>query len=217
MAEKESMVMTAFQTACLAIIVLIAKFIGDLIYHAINSGFAEPWLFSFLILVSGLNFFELTNNLVSIKKYFKCYYNGWLFLIDVITLGCFFWQIYILSKLGETCGNEPDSGFKMVQVAIWFYCGIFFLYILWNAMILWISGKNGKAALEPANKEKIQFSAIMRVFQLFISLVMILCGIQNISMGWLNFCVGLSILYVGYHNVKMDVFNNLINTKEKDK
>lgn len=132
---KDSLVITAFQTACLAIIVLLAKFVGDLLYDAIMAK-SITGLLIILILVSILNFFEIANNWVSIKTYFP-QYDARLFSMDVLTLGVFFWQTYLLTKLNDTqelIGIALRS--KMLLVIIASYGIIFFLYALWNFIIL---------------------------------------------------------------------------------
>ena len=181
MSNKDSLVMTAFQTACLAIIVLIAKFTGDLIYNVISEGYSTQRLFEFLMLISLLDFFELTNNWTSIKKY-SDKYNGLLFFVDVMTLGCFFWQIYVLSKLNV----DPICEHKMKLVIITSYGIVFVLYVAWNIIVLLVNGKKGRNNLEERDKNNIIVYTFVRIFQVVISLRIILVGVENVSMRSLN-------------------------------
>lgn len=207
--DKDSIVMTAFQTACLAIIVLVAKFIGDLIYVGVVDGIFSTQQFMFfmlLILVSILNFFELINNWATIKKYFK-HYNGWLFLVDVVTLGVFFWQVYILSKTQDTLKNSFFSALirqKIVRVIVVSYGIIFILYVLWNIIILLKS----KSKLKKTDKEVFKHSAIVRSIQACLLLLSILFDIQNIVIYFFG-----ALFYIGYvifHNKTLEIFDTII-------
>ena len=208
---KDSLVVTAFQTACLAIIVLIAKFIGDLLYRVdlLEPTSIQP-LFWLLISISVLDFIELTNIWTSIKKYFK-QYNGWLFMIDVVTLGCFFWQVYCLSKLlddypdfKELTGNELEQRVK--GIIIIFYICIFSLYSLWNLFLKY----NDK--LKKDDRKNIKTFLIVRLGQMIISIIALLF-MEKLLIWVLIIGVLLCIVCVAINNKQLDIFKTLINSQ----
>lgn len=209
--NKDPLVITAFQTACLAIMVLLAKFVGDLLCDAIVTE-SFPEQLRFLILVSMLNFLEIINNWASIKKYFNLY-NTPLFLIDVLTLGVFFWQIYILSKLEIESKSEffgPRS--EMLLVIMISYVLIFFLYVLWNAILLAQKGchspedraENIKTIIRPAG---------IRIFQMAVALELVLFGVDCVSFLVLDIFILLSCAYTLVRNYELNVFSTIISSK----
>lgn len=211
---KDSLVVTAFQTACLAIIALIAKFIGDLLYNVylLEQTSIQP-LFWLLISVSVLDFIELTNNLTSIKKYFK-QYNGWLFMIDVATLGCFFWQVYILSKLiddfpnrTKLTGNELEQ--RVEGIIILSYGCIFFLYVLWNFFL------KDKDKLEENDKKSIRHYSKVRLCQMIVSFL-ILVFVGKIPIWILIAYVVACIVCVFMHNRKLNIFDTIIASENQN-
>lgn len=208
---KDSLVVTAFQTACLAIIVLLAKFVGDFLYNAIISKSFTGQL-PFLILVSTLSFLEIINNWASIKKYFGLY-NTPLFLIDVLTLGAFFWQVYILSKLeSELKSAQIDPQNEMILVVMVSYGIIFILYILWNAFFLAEKGCHS-AEERDENIKKIILPAGIRLLQTCWSLGFVLFGVDRVPMLAFDAFVFLSCLYVLRRNWKLDIFSTIIASK----
>lgn len=212
MEHKDSVVMTAFQTACLAIIVLIAKFIGDLLYDSISEESFSMQLRMFLISVSILNFFEIINNWASIKKYFELYRTP-LFLIDVMTLGVFFWQVYILSKFGSTLQGElkivnDELEHKMMLVTMTSYGTIFLLYICWNICILY--------KIKDQEKEKIIQSAFVHGIQACLIFKVVLPAIEYVPTFFSEICVLTFILYVLIHNQGLDIFETIIKATPKN-
>ncbi len=222
MPNKDSMVVAAFQTACLAIIVLNAKFVGDLFYKMSSEGCPSLRLSVFFILVSCLNFLEIVNNWASIKKYFSRY-NSWLFLTDVITLGCFFWQIYVLSRWEEVLQNGSESARialeqveqKMILVAIVFYAVIFLLYVLWNCIILYTDSKRSDK-LETYETKNIKKWGLKRGIQVGISIALIWYGVEKIPMCVLILGLLICIIFVSIHNHKLNIFDTIIKSKQQD-
>lgn len=216
------MVVAAFQTACLAIIVLIAKFVGDLLYSYISDKSYSWRLLVFLILVSMLNFFEITNSWASIKKYFRLY-DTLLFLIDVITLGVFFWQMHVLSKFEDSLQSklkivDDELEYKMVLVSMVAYEIIFILYILWNQRILDTSSKKDSCKLTEKETKSINSSVSMRWNQLvLLSSVSVLYAYRCISMFLFDIEMIVFILCVLHHNKNLDVFETIIKSTGKIK
>lgn len=225
MKDEKSMVVTAFQAACFGIIFLIAKFVGDWICYAITKNVPIQWLILF-ILVSALDFFELTNNWVSIKKYFD-QYNGLLFTIDVITLGCFFWQIYVLSNFGEKMFglDEAVTGEVWIEFkrqAVWIivvsYALIFALYAFWNYFILHPSKDSKQSSLVKAHTSRFEASLRGRRIQVISAIILMVFlvrfGANNIFIIHLIVACGLlCIRYVVKHNHDFGNFKNLIESK----
>lgn len=214
---KDSLVLTAFQTACFAIIVLNAKLIGDLFYNVslLEKSSIQPPHIVLLILTSVLNFFELTNNWTSVKKYFK-QYDGGLFLIDVATLGCFFWQVYVLSKWIDTLQTDIEfTENELEQRVNWIiiisYGLIFILYALWNYIIL-----RNKNQLEENDRKDIRHSLIMRGIQACISLAILLFFMKRISIWWFYICIVACIICVVKHNRNLNIFETIIASKKQD-
>lgn len=155
-ADKDSMVLTAFQTACLAIIVLNAKLIGDLLYDVFSgkSLTLQPCLL--LILVSALNFCELANDWASVKKHFG-QYGGVLFSIDVLTLGGFFWQVYFCSKWYNDLQIEhKHAGTELEPNVMWVvivsYVFVYTLYAIWSAIVLFKYSEKDGCELDAVDK-----------------------------------------------------------------
>lgn len=212
--DKDSLALTAFQTACLAIIVLLAKFVGDLLYDAIITRSVTGQLI-FLIFASALSFLEVINNWASIKKHFHSY-NTSLFLIDVLTLGVFFWQIHILSRLKSESITLPiDFQNKMLLVVMVSYGIIFILYILWN-IILFVKKECHSAKDKKENIENILYPAGVRFLQMLFSFGSVLFGIDRVPICILIFIVFLFSLYVLRRNWKLNIFLTIIIDKEQD-
>lgn len=207
---KDSLIITAFQTACLAILVLLAKFVGDLLYDAtITNSFTGQLLF--LLLVSSLNFLEIINNWATIKKHFSLY-NTPLFLIDVLTLGVFFWQIYILSKLeSDSKCTYIDPLNKMLLVVMISYWIIFVLYILWNVVFIRGKGCNLlKAEVRAQYMKEIIHPSIIRFIQVLVSFGSVLVGVDRIPILIFDVFIFAYSLYALYRNGKLDIFSTII-------
>lgn len=202
-----------------------ATFIGNLLYHTLFDEYVrrQSWqLLIFLILVVILNFLEIINNWASICKYFELFYNSILFLIDVITLSIFFWQIFILSELQKnleeiliTSSDVLER--KIILIVFFSYLIVYILYVVWNFFIL--NGKGNKDEIfrdyqKPDTKEEILKSTNMRVIQIIFIIQFILPVIDFISISfiWLIFIVWIICTIV--HNHTLDIFDKIIKSNK---
>lgn len=175
---KDPLVLRAFQTACLAIIVYLATLIGDLLYKVASVPFFPLKLFIELLFIFALDFLEIINNWASIKKYFGTYYYR-LFLADVLTLGTFFWQIYLLSKLlTEDKIKIDELQQKALLVAALSYGCIFSLYALWNHFLC----KKDEEKMEEDKKREYIYPMYVRRVLALISFVSILVGVDRVPL-----------------------------------
>lgn len=204
---KGKFVINAFQTACLAIITYLAIFVGDLLHKVITMPSFPLDLFIALIFVSAWDFPELLNNWASIKYYFKDYYSL-LFLTDVATLGTFFWQIYLFSKLINDKKFVCDGlQYKALLVIACSYGCIFFLYALWSCFLL-IKDKN--RSIKDKKKEYI-YPATVRIVLAIASFGSIVVGVDRVPL-WLFiafvlFCGGFTIC----RNQNLKIFDAIMN------
>lgn len=207
-----------FQGACLAVIVLNATFIGNLLYNLFFTKSASVFPYLFLLSISLLNIAEIMNNWTSIKKYFA-FYDMKLLLIDVITLGIFYWQIHILSTSQNQHTLEQlftDPSFTLWKVTLGF-CGIIFiLYIVWDIYILRQSRipdfSNIQSSLLQNERIDIQNSIWIRLIQCIIILLLYIYVEPiciNSASNLIPYIV-LFILYTLYHNSTLNIFNTLI-------
>lgn len=212
---RDSLVMTAFQTACFAIIVLNAKLVGDLLYSVIVDGLSERRLLVvvLLILSTALNFLEIANNWASIEKFFDLY-NDLLFMIDVLTLGTFFWQIYILSKLEEESELTED---KLIGIIVISYIIIFLLYFVWNIFIVRANRKkdDDTERLSVDEELSIERSGFGRCLQICALSVFWIISMMEKSNFMCALCIILlwCIAYVFVHNRHLDIFGAIINRR----
>lgn len=219
------LVLTAFQTACLAVIVMNATFIGNLLYHTLFDEHIKKQSWQsliFLILVVILNFLEIVNNWASISKYFESFYNSILLLIDIITLGFFFWQIYILieiqSKLKtatKISNNELER--NIILIIILSYLFIYILYVIWNFCILNEIDKKRRVSNnheEPDTRDSILNSTIMRLIQIGFTLTNILLEFNSITTDFLIFIFFVRILYTIVHNKTLHIFDTIIKSNK---
>lgn len=130
-----------FQLACLATIVLNANLAGEILFSIINNGYHMVHVVVLASVV--LNVMEIINNWASIKIFLKEYTSG-LFVLDVVTLGIFYLQIYVLTKMVEKFRMEETHGFMFV--ILWSYIILFVLYISWNIPVLLSIYKRRKVA-----------------------------------------------------------------------
>lgn len=109
--KNTSLVLTAFQTACLAVIVMNATFIGNLLYHSLFNEYArkQSWQsLVFLILVVILNFLEIINNCASISKYFESFYNSMKYFIFFFN-HCLFWPAQSMMIICRAKNSEYSA------------------------------------------------------------------------------------------------------------
>ena len=217
------LVLTAFQTACLAVIVMNATFIGNLFYHILFNEYVrkQSWQsLIFLILVVILNFLEIINNWASISKYFKSFYNSYLFLTDIVTLAIFFWQIYILIEveksskgIAETPSIEPEQ--NIIKIVVYSYLFIYISYVVWNCLIVKEIDKRRKTGDEnkdPDTRERILNSTIMRLMQISFIFTNLVLEFKSITTVFLDFIFSVWILYTILHNNTLNVFDTIIKS-----
>ncbi len=223
--NNTSLVLTAFQTACLAVIVMNATFIGNLLYHSLFNEYArkQSWQsLVFLILVVILNFLEIINNCASISKYFESFYNSILLLIDIITLAIFFWQIYILievqkSSTGITEISSIELGQNIIKIIIYSYLCIYISYVVWNYLIVKEIDKRSKTShtnKEPDTRESILNSTIMRLMQIGFICTNLVLEFKSITIVFLNFILSVWILCTVLHNKTLNIFEEIIKSKK---
>ncbi len=216
---KEPFVLIVFQTACLATIFLNATFIGDMLYDIWSSG-SFSYDHFFLILTIALNVMEIMNNWVSIKKFFNDYTTS-TFVIDVFTLGVFYWQIHVLSQaLHDGILIQPDltQVFPFWKFILVSWSIIFICYIVWNINILLHLSKKqyscedadiieGTQSKDVASKRDLKNSTAMRIIQSVVVLLLVVFvdSVQYSTPYTLAF-----IFYTLYHNKELNIFDILI-------
>lgn len=205
---KDPLILNAFQTACLAIIVYLAIFVGDLLYKFVVEESISRGLFFVLAIVSLFNFLEIVNNWVSMQEYFDVYRTK-LFFADVLILGTFFWQIYLLSKLI----NDKEMicttlHHKALLIVVFSYGCIFILYFLWNCGILkWKSFQSSQD-----KKRKIISPMHIRSFQAFFAFGIILFGIDRVPLFILFILIGASCWYTFFRNKELNTYKWLMRS-----
>ncbi len=216
---SDSIEIIAFQAACLAIIVLNASCIGDFFYKAVWKS-DIPWDTTFCIITAVcLNIFELMNTWATIKIYLRQYAAA-LFLLDILTLGIFFWQIHLAAMLTDDSIQTAVKHMPFVFLAA--YCSIFFLYSIWNLVIICNKGRHEQNPDgEQSGDEKRRSvkerhnlceSACFRFIQAlgaFVVMVLFKYSNENYIYIFMGYNV-LSIVYVLWHNSQMEVFDMII-------
>lgn len=198
-----------------------ATFVGNLLYHTLFSKYAarQSWKpLILLILVVILNFLEIINNWASIRAYFNRFYNGVLFLIDVVTIAIFFWQIHIFSEILKNLKEVliPSSDVlerKIIPIAIFSYLAIYILYVIWNFVILRKMDKKSNISNyneEADPRQSILSSTIMRIVQIGFIFTNILIEYDSITVNYLKFIFFTWILFTIVHNHALNIFDILI-------
>lgn len=205
-----------------------ARFVGDLLYHTLFDEYVrkQSWQsLIFLILVVILNFLEIINNWASIRKYFNQFYNSVLFLIDVVTIAIFFWQIHILSEIQSSLKEIliPSSYVlerKIIPTVIFSYLAIYMLYVIWNFVILGEMDKKSNISndTEEADpRQIIQESTLIRLMQIsfmFTSLALkyIVPKFHSIPVN-IPYLIIIFIIWIFttiYHNNTLNIFDRVI-------
>ena len=203
---KDPLVLNAFQTACLAIVVYLAIFVGDLLYKFVVEKSISCGLFFVLTIVSLFDFLEIVNNWVSMLEYFDGYRTP-LFFVDVLILGTFFWQIYLLSKLI----NDEEMictklNHKALLIVVFSYGCIFILYVLWNCGILkWKSFQSSKD-----KKRKVIIPMCIRIFQVLVSFGILRFGVDRVPPLILFVLIGACCGYTFFHNRDLGTYKWLM-------
>ena len=213
--RKDPFVLIAFQTACISLIFLNAAFIGDILYRVwMDNCFSIDYVF--LILIALLNVAELMNNWVSIKKLFD-EYTMFTFILDVFTLGIFYWQIHCLSKVFFGANEQQTYktlAFSFEKFILCSWALIFICYIIWNFLIFHELSQKQRLHKNINDidhvKSLLRDSASVRFIQVVITLFYIR---YDDSICILILCTLVFISYTFYtinHDKDLDFFDALI-------
>lgn len=204
-------ILLVFQAACLAAIALNAKLAGEVLYSCVIEGFRP--VYTFVSMTIYLNILEIMNNWASIKVYVK-YYRANLFLTDVLTLGIFYLQVYILLKLQETNLLQFP---EIINISLLSYEILFFMYIFWNSRVLQIL-KNEETHMDQKEKriKDVKTSFAARYILAALTILLQFFPFYVRACGFVVFII-LSICFWYYHNKLINILEAIIFSKELGK
>lgn len=161
-----------FKLAGISIIVLDATLIGEILYSGLNAGFGFYEMVVLSVVV--LNILETINNWASVDQYILYYERIALFAVDILTLGVFYIQVYVLSRIADD-GGVSDITIRMKFILVT-YILLYGLYWAWNHMIMKHQHVPGE------KKKKILKVTQCRVGQVIIGIfvLIVLCILQRV-------------------------------------
>lgn len=138
--------MKIFKLAAISIIVMNATLMGETIYVILTKGITccEGIV---LLLAVVLNILEVINNWASINEYISYYDKARLFVMDILTLGVFYIQVYVLFRIVESSDGKPGIVTRM-NFILFAYMALHLCYIIWDQ----IMRKNKHISKEKRNK-----------------------------------------------------------------
>ena len=154
---KNEEMLKIFKLAAISIIVMNATLMGETIYVILTKEITcrEGIV---LLLAVALSILEVINNWASISEYIGCYDKARLFVMDILTLGVFYIQVYVLFRIVDSSEGEPGIVARMNFILVT-YMALHLCYIIWDQMIR----KNGQ--ISKAKRDKIAKVVMWRLAQ----------------------------------------------------
>ena len=193
--KKQNYVLNLFQVTSLAVIIISATLLFDMIYKwMVGEDEIQQLIVALAMVVSIL---EVVNNWASIKEYGKNYNRSALFALDILTLGLLYGQTYILSKLeASECTKSMEQ--LSLNVILFSYTMLYILYLMWNGLIC----QDEKIKLE--KREKVEKSSQWRFAQtmcggFFLSMPFFLQQTEGVitTQQLMDIKAGLVLVYMG--------------------
>lgn len=120
-----------FQVAGISLIVMNMTLLGETLYNLMDQG---GTLYEAVVIPAAiLNILELINNWSSISQYIRSYRKVSLFAADLLTLGLFYIQVYVLARIAET--DSPSDKRLWFGFILMTYLCLYTLYTWWNILI----------------------------------------------------------------------------------
>ena len=166
--QDRSKVLTVFQLASLATIVMCGTLMSEIGYKVImgNIEFYQLVVAAAIVLC----ILEIMNNWASIKEYIEYYNRIALFVNDIVTIGLFYGQVYILTKLVES-KHTLISIQRSLSFIVASFTLLYILYANWNRLII----KDERTPKDKINK--VTRTIKMRRFQVMSGVVLFIVPI----------------------------------------